>query len=323
MRIGELAALVGVSTRAVRHYHHLGLLPEPHRLGNGYRAYRLRDAVLLARIRRLAELGLALDEIRDILGDAQGRELREVLEELDADLARQQEALATRRQRLATLLAEADLDVDSTVPEPVRRIVGFDVRNLVSLALWVAGRRHGVPRGGTAVPYTGPQAGMTVVLLVVMVIEMVAVEILLRGLGAPVALRTLLLVLEGYGILTVLSVVAAIVTRPHVITADEVRIRYGAFFDLRVPRRLIAEVRQIRRYDESGTVRVDGERLAVAVGAQTNLLLELTEPVTATRPLGRRAEVRTVRFFADDPAPALAALHQRLKPVSPGPAPAS
>ncbi|MEO3744945.1 MerR family transcriptional regulator [Plantactinospora sp. B5E13] len=116
MRIGELAALVGVSTRAVRHYHHLGLLPEPHRLGNGYRAYRLRDAVLLARIRRLAELGLALDEIRDILGDAQGRELREVLEELDADLARQQEALATRRQRLATLLAEADLDVDSTVP---------------------------------------------------------------------------------------------------------------------------------------------------------------------------------------------------------------
>ncbi|MEU3168406.1 MerR family transcriptional regulator [Streptosporangium sp. NPDC006930] len=29
MRIGELAALVGVSTRTVRHYHHLGLLPEP------------------------------------------------------------------------------------------------------------------------------------------------------------------------------------------------------------------------------------------------------------------------------------------------------
>lgn len=209
------------------------------------------------------------------------------------------------------------------VPEPVRRLVGFDVKNLVSLALWVTGRRHGVPADGTAVPYTGPQTGMTVVLLVVMVVEMVAVEILLRGLGAPVSLRTLLLVVGGYGVLTVLSVVAAIVTRPHVITADEVRIRYGAFFDLRVPRRLIAEVRQIRRYDESGTVRVDGDRLAVAIGAQTNLLLELTEPVTATRPLGRRVEVRTVRFFADDPAPALAALHQRLEPVSPGPAPAS
>ncbi|SEG53782.1 MerR family regulatory protein [Thermomonospora echinospora] len=27
MRIGGLAALVGVSTRTVRHYHHLGLVP--------------------------------------------------------------------------------------------------------------------------------------------------------------------------------------------------------------------------------------------------------------------------------------------------------
>ncbi|MET7423419.1 MerR family transcriptional regulator [Dactylosporangium sp. NPDC005555] len=115
MRIGELAALVGVSTRTVRHYHHLGLLPEPERLVNGYREYRLRDAVGLARVRRLAELGLSLDEIRDVLADDQGRELREVLRELDDDLARQQAALAARRERLAALLARPDLGPDSTV----------------------------------------------------------------------------------------------------------------------------------------------------------------------------------------------------------------
>jgi DNA-binding transcriptional MerR regulator len=115
MRIGELAALIGVSTRTVRHYHHLGLLPEPTRLANGYREYRSRDAIALARVRRLAELGLSLDEIRDALADDQGRELREVLMELDADLARQQEAIGARRARLATLLAETDLDADSTV----------------------------------------------------------------------------------------------------------------------------------------------------------------------------------------------------------------
>nr|BFE81077.1 hypothetical protein GCM10020093_036780 [Planobispora longispora] len=119
MRIGELAALVGVSTRTVRHYHHLGLLPEPVRLSNGYREYRLRDAVMLARVRRLAELGLSLDEIRDVLADDRGKELREVLAELDADLARQQEAIALRRARLAVLLAEADLHPDSTVSPDV------------------------------------------------------------------------------------------------------------------------------------------------------------------------------------------------------------
>lgn len=123
MRIGELAALVGVSTRTVRHYHHLGLLPEPARLVNGYREYRLRDAVVLARVRRLAELGLSLDEIRDVLADDRGRELREVLEELDADLARQQAALADRRARLAALLARPDLDPDATVPPDLASVL--------------------------------------------------------------------------------------------------------------------------------------------------------------------------------------------------------
>jgi DNA-binding transcriptional MerR regulator len=107
MRIGEIAALVGVTPRAVRHYHHQGLLPEPVRLGNGYRDYGLREAVLLARIRRLTELGLALEEVRDVLADDQGRELVEVLEELDEDLARQDAVIKDRRAALHALLAEA------------------------------------------------------------------------------------------------------------------------------------------------------------------------------------------------------------------------
>lgn len=100
MRIGELAAPVGASARTVRHYHHLGLLPEPVRPANGYREYGLRDAVVPARVRRLAELGLSLDEIRDVLADDRGKEPREVLVELDTDLARQQEAIGASRSRL-------------------------------------------------------------------------------------------------------------------------------------------------------------------------------------------------------------------------------
>lgn len=53
MRIGELAGLVGISARAIRHYHRIGLLAEPARKANGYREYSLRDAVELARVRRL------------------------------------------------------------------------------------------------------------------------------------------------------------------------------------------------------------------------------------------------------------------------------
>ncbi|MCF3125086.1 MerR family transcriptional regulator [Streptomyces arenae] len=108
MRIGELAGAVGVTPRAIRHYHHLGLLPEPERRPNGYRVYGLRHAVALARIRRLTELGLGLAEVRDALADDAGRELAEILAELDADLARQEAALQERRARLRSLLDDAE-----------------------------------------------------------------------------------------------------------------------------------------------------------------------------------------------------------------------
>ncbi|MEU3687445.1 MerR family transcriptional regulator [Streptomyces narbonensis] len=107
MRIGEIAALVGVTPRAVRHYHQSGLLPEPARRANGYREYGIRDAVLLARIRRLTELGLGLDEVRGVLADDEGRGLVEVLQELEEDLARQEAVIRERRERLGALLVRA------------------------------------------------------------------------------------------------------------------------------------------------------------------------------------------------------------------------
>jgi DNA-binding transcriptional MerR regulator len=108
MRIGELADLVGISTRAIRHYHRIGLLPEPARKANGYREYSLRDAVELARVRRLTELGLSLEEAGDALAGDADRDLAEILRELDADLARQEAEVRRRRARLAQLLRQAE-----------------------------------------------------------------------------------------------------------------------------------------------------------------------------------------------------------------------
>ncbi|MFI7410032.1 MerR family transcriptional regulator [Streptomyces sp. NPDC049627] len=115
MRIGELAAAVGVTTRTVRHYHHQGLLPEPERRPNGYRDYTLRHAVVLARIRRLTELGLGLAEVRDVLAEDAGKDLVEVLSELDEDLARQEAAIRERRVRLRALLEAEELPAEGPV----------------------------------------------------------------------------------------------------------------------------------------------------------------------------------------------------------------
>ncbi|WP_306432407.1 MerR family transcriptional regulator [Streptomyces sp. A1136] len=119
MRIGELAEIVGLTTRAVRHYHRVGLLPEPPRRPNGYREYTLRDAVRLARVRRLTELGLRLDDVKDVLADDAGKGLVDILTELDADLGRQEEDIRQRRVRLGRLLDQAERTGRLPVEAPV------------------------------------------------------------------------------------------------------------------------------------------------------------------------------------------------------------
>ena len=110
LRIGEVAELVGVTTRTIRHYHRVGLLPEVERTDGGYRCYGLEEAVRLLRVRRLAELGMSLDEVADALADEEGTELREILVELDGSLAAQEARIRARREAIAALLArEADL----------------------------------------------------------------------------------------------------------------------------------------------------------------------------------------------------------------------
>lgn len=105
LRIGEVAELAGVSTRTVRHYHQIGLLPEPARTANGYRCYEPRDVVAVLRARQLAELGLRLDEVAGVLAQDRNRELRHVLIELDTDLAQQERRIRLRRRRIAELVA--------------------------------------------------------------------------------------------------------------------------------------------------------------------------------------------------------------------------
>lgn len=120
MRIGDLAAAVGVSTRTVRHYHRVGVLPEPPRTTSGYRDYGLRDLVRLSHARRLVELGLGLAEVREVLADDHGAALEDVLEEMDAELAARAERIDQQRRRLAELRARVRvgrLGLDH-LPEP-------------------------------------------------------------------------------------------------------------------------------------------------------------------------------------------------------------
>ncbi|MGH9123293.1 MAG: heavy metal-responsive transcriptional regulator [Acidimicrobiales bacterium] len=65
--IGQLAERVGVTTKSIRFYESISLLPVPARSGSGYRVYADVDVQRLAFIKTAQRLGLSLDEIREII----------------------------------------------------------------------------------------------------------------------------------------------------------------------------------------------------------------------------------------------------------------
>jgi DNA-binding transcriptional MerR regulator len=67
LRIGELSEHTGVSSKTIRYYEDIGLLPEPQRSPSGYRLYDKADVERLAFIRRARALDFALDDITEIL----------------------------------------------------------------------------------------------------------------------------------------------------------------------------------------------------------------------------------------------------------------
>lgn len=112
-------------------------------------------------------------------------------------------------------------------------------------------------------------------------------------------------VLDALALLQVLSIAANLVVHPHVVGRDVVLLREGGRFALRVPLDAVASVRVERRTRTGRTRQLDGAELSIAVGNQTDVLVELSRPVPVRRPDG---VVTRVRFRADDPRAAVAAI---------------
>lgn len=106
MRIGELAARAGTTTKTLRFYEQAGLLPEPARTPSGYRDYDAGVLDLLAFVRAAQAAGLTLAEIRDVVHvrQTQGPPCAHVTALLDARAA----DLERRILELSALRAEVD-----------------------------------------------------------------------------------------------------------------------------------------------------------------------------------------------------------------------
>lgn len=104
LTISQLAAYTGVTVRAVRHYHQIGLLPEPQRDRSGYRTYGPHAVVALVRIRTLAEAGVPLSEVADLV-EADEETFAAAIRRIDARLRAEQARLRRTRAQVARLAA--------------------------------------------------------------------------------------------------------------------------------------------------------------------------------------------------------------------------
>jgi MerR family transcriptional regulator, Zn(II)-responsive regulator of zntA len=129
VRIGELAAKAGITTKTLRFYEATGLLPPPERAANGYRDYGPAVLSRLDFIRRGQAAGLTLAQIREVIevrdsGEAPCGHVHQLLTERLADLDRHMADLQLLRDTLVRKRDEAgSADPSTCAPDTVCRYV--------------------------------------------------------------------------------------------------------------------------------------------------------------------------------------------------------
>jgi len=120
--IGQLAKAVGVSSRTIRYYEELGILPEPKRSPGGTRKYPREYGAYIEAALALKDLGFRLEEVKPLARLAAGRSVSQGQREAAARLVEEKiEALArqvTVLRRLHTSVRVPDSDV------PVSAVLG-------------------------------------------------------------------------------------------------------------------------------------------------------------------------------------------------------
>jgi DNA-binding transcriptional MerR regulator len=124
--IGQLAAYAGVTIKAIRHYHRRGLLEEPPRDRSDYRRYTAQHAITLVKIKTLAEAGVPLARVKELLA-AEPDQFAAAVTQIDRQLKERAEELRHTRERIARLSAGDRLFVSAEVADYLERLREFGV----------------------------------------------------------------------------------------------------------------------------------------------------------------------------------------------------
>ncbi len=116
-KIGEFAAIAGISRKMLRHYEQLGLLKPAHTdRFTGYRYYTLEQLQPIERIHTLREAGFTLREVSDVIeSDLSAADFKAMLIQKRRDLADKQRQISHNLAQLEQRLM--NIEMGNTMPE--------------------------------------------------------------------------------------------------------------------------------------------------------------------------------------------------------------
>jgi hypothetical protein len=199
----------------------------------------------------------------------------------------------------------------SGVWKVVRRLVTAELRLYRTVGPWLL-RRTDAPAGATPFSYAVVLRPVLWTFIGVSAVEVVAFHLLIPWPGVRLALD----ILGVWGLFWMVSLTASLSTRPHLLTDDGLRIRYGVGPEVTVPWEFVRSATERRRSREkSRAVQLDrdpaGSVLNVVVSSQTTVDLALCRPLDVDLPAGRESVV-AIRLHADDARGLVRAVRERI-----------
>ncbi len=116
--IGELARAAGVSSRTIRYYEELGILPEPHRSPGGTRRYPREYRGYIDTALALKNLGFRLEEIKPLARLAIGRSVSPTQRETAARLVEERIEVLGRQVSVLHRLRDSVRGPDAAAAVP-------------------------------------------------------------------------------------------------------------------------------------------------------------------------------------------------------------
>ena len=140
MKIQEFSELAGLSTKTIRYYESIGILPSPDRTPNGYRDYSERDLERARFVAGIRSLDLSVDEINELLAmrdrrEAPCRTLLDLIEqkadqiEERIQLLKQMEIDLRKLHKMGLTFPTDDIDGKNCICHLVSEQSGISARN--------------------------------------------------------------------------------------------------------------------------------------------------------------------------------------------------